>query len=66
MEKIAEVKGILDEMKLDIPIEIDGGIKEENVDKVIQKGASIIVAGSSVFASPNPKETIKRLRGLTP
>lgn len=66
LEKIAEVKGILDEMKLDIPIEIDGGIKEENVDKVIQKGASIIVAGSSVFASPNPKETIKRLRGLTP
>lgn len=64
IERIKTVKKYLDEMHLDIPIEIDGGITEENVDEVIAAGASIIVAGSSIYKSKNPAATIKRLRGL--
>ena len=62
LERIALTKKYIENMKLDIPIEIDGGIREDNVDRVIEKGASIIVAGSSVFKSPNPAKTIARLR----
>lgn len=65
LERIKTVKKYLDEMSLNIPIEIDGGITEENVDDVIAAGASIIVAGSSVYKSKNPAATIKRLRGIT-
>lgn len=64
LERIKTVKKYLDEMSLNIPIEIDGGITEENVDEVIAAGASIIVAGSSVYKSKNPAATIRRLRGL--
>ncbi|MFW5780220.1 MAG: ribulose-phosphate 3-epimerase [Bacillota bacterium] len=62
LEKLAKLKNYLKGMKLDIPIEIDGGINEDNVASVIEKGASIIVAGSSVFKSPNPERTIRNLR----
>lgn len=65
LERIRTVGEYLTKMSLDIPIEIDGGITEQNVGSVIEAGARIIVAGSSVFKSPNPAITIKRLRGIT-
>lgn len=63
IEKIKKTKAILEEMNLDIPIEVDGGINEENCSRIIEAGASILVAGSSVFKSTDPKATIKNLRG---
>ena len=47
----------------DFDIEVDGGITEENVKTVINAGANVIVAGSTVFRAADMKETIKRLRG---
>ena len=47
----------------DKPIEVDGGIGEENVREVIGAGADVIVAGSAVFRSPDMAATIERLRG---
>ena len=44
-------------------IEVDGGITEENVDAVIEAGANVIVAGSTVFRSQDMAWTIKRLHG---
>lgn len=64
IDRIKELKSFLKQMKLDIPIEIDGGINEENANKVIEAGASILVAGSSIFKSNNPKQTIQNLRGI--
>ena len=43
-----------------IDIEVDGGIKLDNVSKVIEAGANVIVAGSAVFDAPNPKLTVSQ------
>lgn len=47
----------------ELDIEVDGGITEENVRDVISAGANVIVAGSTVFRSPDMKKTIRTLRG---
>lgn len=47
----------------ELDIEVDGGITEANVDDVIKAGANVIVAGSTVFRSPDMAATITRLRG---
>lgn len=44
------------------PIEIDGGVSEKNIDEVVQAGANVIVAGSGIFRSTNPKQTIFRMK----
>jgi len=43
-----------------IDIEIDGGIKLDNVGRVIEAGANVIVAGSAVFNAENVEETVKK------
>ncbi|HOO22828.1 MAG TPA: ribulose-phosphate 3-epimerase [Clostridia bacterium] len=63
LDRLKKVKAILDEKGLDIPIEIDGGITEENVNAAIDAGATVIVAGSAVFKSEDPARTIEILRG---
>lgn len=49
LDKIKILRDYIDENKLDCIIEVDGGIKTTNVDRVIDKGADLIVAGSDVF-----------------
>ncbi len=46
--------------KLDI--EIDGGVKLDNIDKVIEAGANIIVAGSAVFNAECPEDVVKAIK----
>lgn len=43
-------------------IEVDGGVSEENASKLFARGADVLVAGNAVFGSPNPMETIKKLK----
>ncbi|MDG1757407.1 MAG: ribulose-phosphate 3-epimerase [Bacteroidia bacterium] len=43
-------------------IEVDGGVNTENYQKLLECGANVLVAGSSVFSSPNPTETILTLK----
>jgi ribulose-phosphate 3-epimerase len=47
---------------LDVDIEVDGGIKADNVDRVAAAGGNVIVAGSAVFAGPDYRATIAALR----
>ena len=49
-EKIKELRRMLDERGLQTNIEVDGGIKKENLQMVLDAGANVIVAGSAVFA----------------
>jgi len=60
--KIKELKEIIDSKNLDIDIQVDGGIKPDNVAKVVDSGANIIVAGSAIFNSDNIYETVKLFR----
>ena len=50
LPKITRLREMIDEMELTVDIEVDGGIKLENVKDVIKAGANVIVAGSSVFS----------------
>ena len=47
--KIQELRKLITDRGLDIDIEVDGGIKLDNVGKVLEAGANVIVAGSAVF-----------------
>lgn len=60
--KVKEISSYIKESGREIRLEIDGGITLDNVGKVIAAGADTIVAGSTVFNSPNPKQTIAALR----
>ena len=45
-------------------IEVDGGINDKNISLVIDAGANIIVAGSYFFSARDPKQAVKKLRGV--
>lgn len=49
LDKIRELKAMIDRKGLDVDIQVDGGIGLGNVEEVVKAGANIIVAGSSVF-----------------
>ncbi|WP_149683746.1 ribulose-phosphate 3-epimerase [Alkalithermobacter thermoalcaliphilus] len=60
--KIKELKSLIDSKKLNIDIQVDGGINPDNVSKVIKAGANVVVAGSAIFNSENIQQTVKKFR----
>jgi len=62
LPKIEQVRKIIDERKLPILVEADGGIKIDNIDRVFRAGAEVIVSGSGIFKTPNYAETIQQMR----
>lgn len=63
LNKIRELRKIIDENKLDIKIEIDGGVTVGNAKEILDAGADVLVAGNTVFKSKDPKRTIQQLKG---
>ena len=62
LDKLREVKKIVDECGKDIDVEIDGGVTEENVEEIKAAGANVIVAGSTVFKATDRAEIISILK----
>ncbi|MDA7813002.1 ribulose-phosphate 3-epimerase [Flavobacteriaceae bacterium] len=62
--KVEELKSLIEEQNSKAIIEIDGGVNSENAKKLIDCGANALVAGSFVFKSKNPAETISDLSSL--
>jgi ribulose-phosphate 3-epimerase len=60
--KIRAVRALLDERGSRAPIEVDGGIDPGNAARVVAAGASILVAGSAIFGSPDPERATRALR----
>jgi len=60
--KVRAVRALLDRVGSRAAIEIDGGIDLETVDRVVRAGAEILVAGSSIFHSPDAAEATRALR----
>lgn len=58
LRKIRKLREMIEERGLDVDIEVDGGIKIDNVQKVIEAGANVIVAGSAIFGGDNIKENV--------
>ena len=64
VQKVSQLKKLIDARNLDVIIEIDGGVNMETGKKLAEAGASALVAGSFVFNSDSPTQTIERLKKL--
>ena len=62
LDKVRELRAELDRRGLDIDIQVDGGIGPDNAAQAISAGASILVAGSSVFKAKDVGEAINALK----
>ena len=62
--KIKELKELINSKNASTLIEVDGGVTDKNAKKLIDSGADILVAGSFIFKSKNPPETIQNLKSL--
>ena len=66
-ETIGRIKSVRAELdcigRIDVPIEVDGGIGPDNAEEVVRAGAEILVAGSSVFKAEDPARAIRAMRG---
>jgi ribulose-phosphate 3-epimerase len=63
--KIKVLKELITRKGASTLIEIDGGVSSSNAKMLVDAGADVLVAGSFVFKSQNPLETIKNLKDLT-
>lgn len=61
VDKLRRLRRMIDERGLQTRIEIDGGIDAGNIQKIIESGAEIIVAGSAVFGKGNPTEAAREM-----
>lgn len=64
IEKIKQLRSMIDDRGSNVHIEIDGGVTLENASSIIAAGANILVAGNTVFKSADPADTIARLKKL--
>ena len=64
-EKIKQLKALIQEKEATVIIEVDGGVTASNAKKLTDLGADVLVAGSFVFKSANPLNTISELKQIT-
>lgn len=62
IDKIKDIKSFIDKNNLDIDIEADGGIKLDNVEKLKEAGANILVSGTGILSSDNYGQIIKEMK----
>ena len=65
LQKIKDLRRMIDEKGLPTLIEIDGGVTMENAETIVKAGAHVLVAGNAVFSSKDPKATIAQLKRLS-
>src|ERR1700728_2769361 len=64
LNKIKLLREMIDERSLKVKIEVDGGVTLENARSIIDAGADVLVAGSTVFKSADPAKTIATLKSF--
>ena len=62
LPKIQKIRSIIAERGLPVLVEADGGIKADNIHRVVSAGAEVIVSGSGIFKTADYGETIRRMR----
>ncbi|MEZ9058572.1 ribulose-phosphate 3-epimerase [Vibrio pelagius] len=62
LDKLRAVRKMIDESGRDIRLEIDGGVKVDNIREIAEAGADMFVAGSAIFNQPDYKEVIDEMR----
>lgn len=64
LDKIRQSKELIRRKNLDVELEVDGGVNPQNINKIAQAGADIIVAASAIFGQKNPRQALTQLRAL--
>lgn len=64
LPKIAEARSYIDSYNLNTWIQADGGINLETISRAAMAGADVFVAGSVVYSSKDPEDTVRKLRKL--
>ena len=62
LDKLREVRRRIDESGYDIRLEVDGGVKVNNISEIAAAGADMFVAGSAIFDQPDYKKVIDEMR----
>jgi ribulose-phosphate 3-epimerase len=62
LDKLREARRIIDESGREIRLEIDGGVKVDNIRQIAEAGADTFVAGSAIFSTPDYRVTIGAMR----
>jgi ribulose-phosphate 3-epimerase len=62
LDKLRAVRKLIDESGREIRLEIDGGVKVDNIREIAEAGADMFVAGSAIFSRPDYKEVIDEMR----
>ncbi|HHF2963672.1 ribulose-phosphate 3-epimerase [Vibrio sp. Vb5029] len=62
LDKLRAVRKMIDESGRDIRLEIDGGVKVDNIREIAEAGANMFVAGSAIFGEPDYKQVIDQMR----
>ncbi|KXI24036.1 ribulose-phosphate 3-epimerase [Photobacterium sanguinicancri] len=62
LDKLREVRKRIDESGYDIRLEIDGGVKVDNIREIAEAGADMFVAGSAIFSQPDYKAVVDEMR----
>ncbi|MCZ6362348.1 ribulose-phosphate 3-epimerase [Vibrio parahaemolyticus] len=62
LDKLRAVRKMIDESGCDIRLEIDGGVKVDNIREIAEAGADMFVAGSAIFSQPDYKQVIDQMR----
>ena len=64
LKKVVSIDRMRRERRLDLPIELDGGVTLANLSDIVRAGVDWVVAGSSIFHSPDPGDTLSRMRQI--
>ena len=64
VEKIAEIRSMLDRAGSDAIIEVDGGVNEKTAQMLIDRGATMLVAGSALYGAPDAKAFIDHVKAM--
>ena len=62
VEKIAEVRGMLDRAGCEAIIEVDGGVNEKTAPMLIERGATMLVAGSALYGAQDAKKFVETVK----
>ncbi len=62
LDKLRQVRKMIDDSGYDIRLEIDGGVKIDNIREIKEAGADTFVAGSAIFGKPNYRDVIDQMR----
>lgn len=63
LDKLRQVRKLIDARGRDIRLEVDGGVKVDNIGAIAAAGADMFVAGSAIFGHPDYEQIITQMRG---